>query len=573
MTFFGSRMMRGNETVNQSISASIDPGKLCCVSCDAEHPIVGKEPIVVLFSDQNFVPIITGVSKECLSVIRVENCSLLELYEVAIEIFGNANLPEGSVFLFGSVSYLGRSGTSIYARDWSEMVARCAGKWRGVRICPLIPLVVTECSGTVVRELSELTNWYNNVYDSDPLGFREVWLELVAAMEDCSTGATTLEVMDSYKVALPSTLTSTKLDRTITFCSNNSRPVVCNGLPKDRCCELLGSLLKFLFENFRACARPETYLGRADVTINQSEKNENNVTFVGASNLGYCMAHFSDPSLSAVGVTIAGWNPCPENINKMIAAVEEKAKVSTAFVFDLLGNSSVRYEQFDGTTSLPFKSNGRFHLAGKVTTTSPDIFKKVVQAITPIMKAVGNKPCIVLPPLPRYVYARCCNDSGHCTNAGDPEYQSFMMSGFVRLKNDLIKQLVHNGLSNFKVMDTCCVTAVPATAKIGERLAELKKVSSGDGVHFTAEGYKHMARRISECIKTLTGNPKTTKQKSYFWRGFRSRRGSSAVANAGGLHSQSAWNDGIPLRGGSRGRPRGGSSGRRPRGFHPYRKW
>ncbi len=191
----------------------------------------------------------------------------------------------------------------------------------------------------------------------------------------------------------------------------------------------------------------------------------------------------------------------------------------------------------------------------------------------PIIKAVGNKPCIVLPPLPRYVFARCCNDSGHCINAGDSEYQSFMMSGFVRLKNDLIKQLVHNGLSNFKVMDTCCVTAVPATAKIGERLAELKEVSSGDGIHFTAEGYKHMATRISECLKTLIGKPKTPKQKAYFWHGFRSRRGSSVAATAGGLHSRSAWNDGIPLRGGSRGRPRGGSSGRRPRGFHPYRKW
>ncbi len=119
----------------------------------------------------------------------------------------------------------------------------------------------------------------------------------------------------------------------------------------------------------------------------------------------------------------------------MLATVEEKAKTSTAFVFDLLGNSSVRFEQFDSTTSLPFKSNGKYHLAGKVVTTSPEIFRKVVQAITPIIQASGNKPCIVLPPLPRYLFARCCSDSGHCTNANDSDYQSFMMSGFVWLKN------------------------------------------------------------------------------------------------------------------------------------------
>jgi hypothetical protein len=337
---------------------------------------------------------------------------------------------------------------------------------------------------------------------------------------------------------------------------------------------LLGSLLKFLFENFRACARPEAYLVRADETINQSEKSESIVTLVGASNLGYSMAHFSDSNMTIVGITVAGWTPCPENISQMIATVEEKTKTSTAFVFDLLGNSSVRFEQFDGTTSLPFKSNGKFHLAGKVITTPPEIFKKVVHAITPIIKAIGSKPCIVLPPLPRYVFARCCNDKGHCINADDPEYQSFMMSGFVWLKNDLIKQLVSNGVSNFKVMDTCCVTSVPTTATIGERLSELKKVSSGDGIHFTAEGYQHMASHVIECLKTLIGKPtKMTKQKTYFWRGFRSRRGSSIPVATVGSHSRSVRGGGIPLRGGSRGRPRGGSSGRRPRGFHPYRKW
>jgi hypothetical protein len=436
--------------------------------------------------------------------------------------------------------------------------------------------VKTECPGTIVRELSELANWYSNVYDSDPLGFHEVWAQAVAAMEDCSTGATALDVMDSYKIPLPSTLASVKLDKTVTFCSNNSRPVVFNGLPKDRCSELLGSLLKFLYENFRACACPESYLGRADVTINQSETREHVVTLVGASNLGYSMTHFSDPNVTIDGVTVAGWTPCPENIGNMLKAVEEKTKTSSAFVFDLFGNSSVRFEQYDGTTSLPFKSNGKFHLAGKVTTTSPEIFKKVVQAVSPIIKAVGNKPCVVLPPLPRHVFTRCCNDSGHCINAGDPDYQSVMMSGFVRLKNELIKQLVSLGVSNFKVMDTCCVTPVATTATIGERLAELKKVSSGDGIHFTADGYKHMASRVSECLKSLAGKPaKIAKQKTYFWRGFRSRRGSSTPRTIG-AHSRGDGNtrsDGNPVRGGPRGRPWGGSSGRKPRGFHPYRKW
>jgi hypothetical protein len=231
---------------------------------------------------------------------------------------------------------------------------------------------------------------------------------------------------------------------------------------------LLGSLLNFLFDNFRACSRPETYLVRADESLKQSEKHGNTVILVGASNLGHSTAHFSDPDMNFVGVTSAGWTPCPENVRKMVSTVEEKSKTSAAFVFDLLGNRSVRFEQFDGTTALPYKSNGKYHLAGKVVVTPTKIFRKVVQAITPIIHAKGNKPCIVLPLLPRYLFARCCNDSSHCTNAKDPDFQSTLMSGFVRLKNELIKQLVSQGVTNFKVMDSCCVTSVPTTASINE---------------------------------------------------------------------------------------------------------
>jgi hypothetical protein len=210
-TFHGSRIMRGNETVNESLSASLDPAKLVCVSCENEHSIISKSPLVVVFSDQNFVPTLSSANQGCISIVRIENSSLLELYETATEIFGNVSFPEGSVFLFGSASHLGRSGTSIYAKEWSDVVALCTGKWRCVRICPLIPLIVSECTGTIVRELCELTNWYNSVYDASPLGLHEVWLELVAAMEESSTSSTMLDVMDSYKLALPSTLQSRTL--------------------------------------------------------------------------------------------------------------------------------------------------------------------------------------------------------------------------------------------------------------------------------------------------------------------------------------------------------------------------
>jgi hypothetical protein len=205
-TFHGSRVMRGNNTVNESISASFDPAKLVCISCNIEHLVICKKPSVFLFSDQNFVSSIGSSTKDCVNVVRIENASLFELYETAKEILGNATLPEGSIFMFGSVSYLSRIGTSAYAKDWTDIAALSVETWHGARICPLIPLIRSECVGSVVRELNEFSLWLEDIYDSDPQGLHDVWRGLVVAMDSCSTGASSQDVMESYKVLLPGSL-------------------------------------------------------------------------------------------------------------------------------------------------------------------------------------------------------------------------------------------------------------------------------------------------------------------------------------------------------------------------------
>ncbi len=348
----------------------------------------------------------------CVNIVRVENASLLELFEIAVEIFGNTVFPEGSIFLYGTASYLGRVGTSLYASDWCQVVALSLEHWRGIRVCPLIPLILAECTGNIVREISEIALWFKTVYDTNPQGLHDAWMGLVTAMEAHSTGATTLDVLESYKTPVPSSLSSSTLDKIMTFCANNSRPVVFNGLPQDRCDELLGNLLSCIYENFRACGRPESYLARADVGNCVSENDVvKKVLVIGASNMKCVAQSLEDNGVSTEQITIPGWMCSPENVNKMREAMETKSPDAGAFVFDLLSNSTLRFEQFDGTTSLPFKSNGKFHYGGKILVVPNDLFKKLVVAILPILKAKGDKPCVILPPLHRSLFTRCCNDT------------------------------------------------------------------------------------------------------------------------------------------------------------------
>jgi hypothetical protein len=100
---------------------------------------MGKKPVTVFFSDQNFISKLEGHNDSCLNIVRMEDASLSDLFKLAKEIFGNIRFPEGSVFQFGTASFLARVGTGTYACDWLSLVANTEKTWPGVRVCPLIP--------------------------------------------------------------------------------------------------------------------------------------------------------------------------------------------------------------------------------------------------------------------------------------------------------------------------------------------------------------------------------------------------------------------------------------------------
>jgi hypothetical protein len=141
-TFRGARTKRGMETVNQSVTLSIDPRNLRCLSCVNEHFVFqgGNRPILVFLCDQNYLAMWPGTdSDKCVVVIRMLNPSLLELIDLLMEVMDRRILPDGSVVLVSSVSHLQRGGVSVYCRDWVKLVTKLGNKWPNVRVGPLPP--------------------------------------------------------------------------------------------------------------------------------------------------------------------------------------------------------------------------------------------------------------------------------------------------------------------------------------------------------------------------------------------------------------------------------------------------
>jgi hypothetical protein len=94
----------------------------------------------------------------------------------------------------------------------------------------------------------------------------------------------------------------------------------------------------------------------------------------------------------------------------------------------------------------------------------------------------------------------------------------------------------------------------------------LQEVTSRDGIHFSNDGYKNMTSRVLNCIESMFENPKKEKkEKTYFWRGFRSPIGAQSWKALAGRPAAA--------RGAQRGGARGGRVVSQHLVFHPYKRW
>ncbi len=167
-------------------------------------------------------------------------------------------------------------------------------------------------------------------------------------------------------------------------------------------------------------------------------------------------------------------------------------------------------------------------------------------------------------PVPSYLFARCCEDTSHCTNVGEPDYSMQLLSDFLQMRNNLIKQLVGSGLKNFKALDACCVTTCTSTANTAARLSELKRFTAK--VLCLSRLQEPSGPRCSNTEGTAVFPTKAVQvSESLLERLQESHQLCSNPDQPLRYCAAPKWNVSFNIRGLARGRPRGF-------GFHPYRR-
>jgi hypothetical protein len=144
--------------------------------------------------------------KSCVAIVRIEDATLSELADISTEILDRHNIPAGTLLLYGSASHLYQAGTTIYASEWLNLVSNISSRHRDSRILPLTPVLREDCPGVLGRQLIELATWFKKVYYQNILGVGEVWEKLISLIGRTDETGLDLGYMETYTVALPSSL-------------------------------------------------------------------------------------------------------------------------------------------------------------------------------------------------------------------------------------------------------------------------------------------------------------------------------------------------------------------------------
>jgi hypothetical protein len=534
-TFRGSRISSGERIVNQNMSLSFDPLTLICTCCNSPHSIIPSNGagLVIIVSDQNFLSCVTGSNNNCVPTIRVEDSTLLELYDITQEILGRTPVPPGTLFLLGSLSHLVNVGTTIYAMDWLKAIQRFGDRWPSARVGPLTPVLREDSTGNTARHLVEIHFWFSQIYigSNSILFIKPAWDSLIRTLGMSNYPRIDLDHCEIFTIALPRSLT----DRTLITQKmvKSSSTAITVAMDTAATNELVLALLHTLSSLFGCGANPEDYLVRAPAEC-EGVKDSTNTTIViiGASHLKRITDKLAREGITVVDLSHPGWTLTDRNIAQVLEDLSKVANLKHAVVvLDLISNTAFRYEnREDGSLSLPYKHDDTYHLDGRVTTCTLETLHSLLGKATAIMDAIpGLKIC--LPPLPRYLDRPCCGAEGHCEGVTDPDHSTELMSKCLALRRQMRDYVTCKGLDKVWVPDTVR-QLVPNATTTQELATGYCTILGIDGVHLTDEGYTKLSDVIIETVhernvvNSVLSGPSGS-SKTYYWRGFTSPVGST----------------------------------------------
>ena len=493
---------------------SFDPKSKKCTTCTPPGHCALKTrfdgPVVLVGSDQCFPACLpAGDGEECIRVVRVEDGSLQEVTHALADAIGSTALHQGTIFLLGSITYLGTVGTQQYLTDWVRSRWWLKNRFgEGCRVLPLVPIAVQGIGGmSTVRSVLESLHWFLSLRDTEAILMKkhiEYFCDTYLHEGKGTSETDWANGRQSFRV--PAGL-DTKASVSLVSEGWGSRPDCIPPLSLAAERKLVLSLVNELNSAFETSLSTELCLERSSADMCNARRHkglQKLIAVVGGSHAARLSEQLRAKEAQICELTQPGWRAGKLTVNNAATELMSLSPPPNVVVLQCLDNSSFFSLNEDGSLTLPTKSllDGRYHLMGELKIATKEQVANLLRMLLPIMKAVPSAEIILVACTPRYMYSKCC--PVHC-DLSPPEIAKLLadLSGY---KKNLRSLLFQEKMGNVRIVDPLAVCSLD---QVG---------SYADHVHLVSSEYEKLATAVLDCVAgppshiTGSGGPPAAKR-------------------------------------------------------------
>ncbi len=368
----------------------------------------GGRPVIVL-TDQNFSAVLPTATGNCLAIIRIEHGSMRDLADLLLAI-APETIPEGTVFLLGSLTQLQNEGLQGYSSSGVRYGKKIAGNFKNTTVVLFIPPPHGwDCQPPA-----------DQVHDGRlQLAGQHPWLSAkefhAEHCQDCRRGgggAVPLSNHPDMVVYLPSTTD----DYSGSYLTSPGRRNIPATLPlwsslSEK--KFIDSLIEDLNKNMlagrdkdpnlsRSASRPAMYTAIRTGAVEAA-------VFVGGSNALNLAYSASALGLDAYQLAKGGWKLTKDNVDKIIPDLRDvlgSVPPDTPVVLFCLDNSCFMGLADDGSMthiSRSIEGDDGFHVQGALVVAPERALKNALEQKKRLIEACGTHPVFIISPWPRFV--------------------------------------------------------------------------------------------------------------------------------------------------------------------------
>jgi lysophospholipase L1-like esterase len=235
------------------------------------------------------------------------------------------------------------------------------------------------------------------------------------------------------------------------------------------------------------------------------------ILLAGSSHSSRLIDPLESTHLTVVDSTVSGFRITESSVSAMAADIEEKLReldpANTVVLVQLLDNSIYQCKLANGDRTLPKRGrDGNYHAEGELSVVNRDTLRELFSSLQPVFKAAKNFPCILLSPLPRYLWNRCCADRTHITNSEEPGYAASMGTALRELNKNLRNMIFMRKMKGVTVLNSLEALGLIPSADadtLSDDEGRIVALWGDDPVHPTRAAYRELAAKIAEKVTQI----------------------------------------------------------------------